>query len=333
MPKHDQTKRQRLTDFDFSGEGNHVALVKVAANGKTDFLVQKNFEEKEVIEKNFDFVDLVISADSLPAMQERLEEMLDGATEEEKADPTMVNMPLATLLRMVGYMSESEAQTISESVVKSAIPNEDLQKEFTEALSALVTNDGAPGAVDDNPTITKEDDSMGDESKVDAPETKVLDTEKVEDLQKSVEAKDQEILDLKAQIEKSATDSSELEETVKELKNQNDARIQKSFDVVADSMEVLTGEDGVEGLGKILKNVASVEGGDKILAMLNKGVDLISKASEKNFEELGGSGESVDGDNYSKLEIIAKGLREATPGLSEAQSMVDAAAANPSLAQ
>ena len=329
MAKPDKTRLQRLSKFDFSAEGSHVALVGKAANGKEEFLITKSLDSKPApVTKSYDYVDLVISAQSLPELQEALEEMLSGAEEVAEADPTMVNMPLADLLRMVGYMSENEAQKISESVIKSAgllaTSDKEIQKEFTKALSALVNPNGTSGAVD-NPHIQKEEDLMSGNDKKVAPESKV---QTLEELQKSVEDKDTLIADLKAKVEKSVG----LEETVAELKAEREERVLKAFDTVASGLSALAGGDeGVEGLGKILKDVAGIEGGEKVLAMLNKGVELISKNTVDNLTELGGSGESVEGDNYGKLEQISKGLMKDDPSLTEPQAIVKAASLNPEL--
>jgi hypothetical protein len=332
MAKPDKNKVQRLSKFDFSAEGSHVALVGKAANGKEEFLITKSLDSAEVV-KNYNYVDLVIGAGSLPELQVALEEMLDGSEEEVEANPTMVNMPLASLLRMVGYMSEDEAQKISESVVKSAttlaaIEDDSKREEFTKALTALVIPNGTPGAVDNNPQIKEEDSMSGTEKKVEAPVEEVQ-TE-VAELQKSVESKDAEILALKAEVEKSVG----LEGKVEELTAERDERILKAFNSKASDLTVLAeSEEGLEGLGKILKDVAGLEGGDKILAMLDKGVELISKETVAALSEVGVSGESVEGNDYNKLELLAKELMSEDSSLTEPQAIVKAASQNPELAR
>ena len=51
MAKPDKSKLQRITNFDFSAEGCHVAIVDKAANGKEQFLVVKNLGsiDKEIL--------------------------------------------------------------------------------------------------------------------------------------------------------------------------------------------------------------------------------------------------------------------------------------------
>lgn len=335
MAKPNKKIRQRLSDFDFSGEDNHVAIVGKAANGKPTFLVTKSLHNDD---NTHSFVDLVISADSLPDLQERLEEMLEGMEDEdeEEENGTEVNMPLADLLRMVGFLSEDEAQKISESVVKSAvtlaaIEDDDLREEFTKALSALVIPDSASGAVQ-NSTIQKEDNSMSDDKSKTAPEDKNVQksAEDIEALEKSLETSTTDLEEAKAKIEeltKAAEGSGDLAKKVEVLQKAADDHLLASFNEVAKTLESL-GAD--EDTGKILKGLSKLEGGDKVLEMLTKGAETI-KESEL-LDEFGREGSDDTTDEYSKLEGIAKGYMDKDTDLTYAAAMVKASVANPKLA-
>ena len=242
--------------------------------------------------------------------------MLDGV-EDEPVDPTMVNMPLATLLQMVGYMSESEAQKISESVVKSAtdlagIEDDTIRKEFTDKLTLLVNPDSASGAIHKNSPI--EENSMPIENKT---------PEEVEALVKSAKEAQAELETAKEEIEtlkKSAEDNKDLVSKVESLEKASEDRILKSFNAVAADYNAY-GAD--EETGKVLKAVSGLEGGDKVLEMLKNMKEAISKS--ELLDEVGTSVSDDSTDEYSKLEAIAKTLMSEDASLTHAQAIVNAA--------
>jgi len=321
MP-HDTSKHQRLTDIDFSDPENHVALVGKAANGKKKFLITKSLaptEEVVEVEKTD-----VLDAAKISELAQEIDELI--ADDLEANGGPKINMNMVDFLKMMFYVSTHDAEVIVDSIVKS---NEDLQglsdeakKDFTEKMLSLVKDDSAPGAIDNNSDIQKEENSMPEEKKVDAPvEKDYVQKTEVEDLQKSIDEKDAKI----AELEKAAEESGDLAKIVKELKDEKEARILKAFDEKADQYKAL-GSD--EKTGKILKAVAGLEGGADVIKMLDEAVELISKS--ELLDEKGAAGEGSD-NGVDTLEAIAKEMRESDSSLTESQAIVKAALENPEL--
>lgn len=331
MP-HDTSKKQRLTDMDFSQEGNHVALVGKAANGKTKFLVTKSLDTVEKAHND------VLDSVKIAMMSEEIDRLIAEEQGDDNNDKKVgvdgkieVSMPLSDLLQMVCYLSERESDKIVDSIVKTVDSevSDEAKAEFAEKLKALANKDSAPGAITKNLTIQTEENSMGDNTNTKAPVVKdgVTEGEGLEDLQKSLDAKDAKIVELEKAAADASKSSEGLEDIVKGMQAREGERILKAFNDTAEKFSSL-GSD--EGTGAILKEVASLEGGSKILGMLDTAMELINKS--ELLDEVGGSGEAEVKDSYGELEAIAKELRASDTSLTESEAIVKAASMNPKIA-
>lgn len=169
-------KKKKLTNFDFSVEGSHVALVTRAANGKTEPLIVK----KAPVEK------------------------MEDEDEDEKPSGVSVEMSLEDFLSHMVYMWPDTAKLIANSIKKSAETDAEYETIVKALPQALVDGGGSPCSVrpapvstekseDAKPTI-EDDKSMSDiekQSEQGADVTKAADTEallkQVQSMQKRLE--------------------------------------------------------------------------------------------------------------------------------------------------
>ena len=303
----DRNKLQKLTDFDFSQEGAHIAIVGKGANGKEKFLVKKSLGE---------------------ALQKEVTPDMTYEQLEEQAMQVSTTMPLADLLELQGLW-RWDALVIASAINKSKSPvdsKEKLEKFIVEGLD-LEDLKGETITVD-----KKEERSMPAESGNKVTEDKASEEVSLvsEDLEKSVEAETlkKELEELKKSLSKDKEIREGLEKEVELLKSQEDQRILKAYEEKAEGFTAL-------GLGKedalVLKSVETIEGGAKILEALNKANDILKADNDPITLEEGHGSEGATLTAIEELKAIAKGFQEENKDLSEVEALSKACKTNPNL--
>lgn len=299
---HDTQKLQKLTDFDFSQEGAHVAIVGKAANGKQKFLVTKSLGED--LEKAYS-----------PDMT--YEEL------EQAALSVSTTMPLADLLELQGLW-RWDALVIASAINKS---EEDIDSK--EKLEKFIK--GLDLDLEARKGINKNIDSNGEQSMTTESKKVEEDTSK-EDIVKSLEAGksalEAELAEIKKSLEARDKAEAKLKEQVDLLKSQEDARILKAYEDKAEGFTEL-GLTKADAL--VLKAVEAVEGGSKILEALTKAQDVLVAKNDPMTDESGHGAEDNSESAYDKLEAIAKNMMDVDSNLSKPEAMNKACAANPAL--
>lgn len=303
---HDPNKKQRLSEFDFSSEDAHVAIVGKAANGKERFLVTKKFSaDAEPINKAVDAYT-----------QMYIDNLIADATEAEeksaKADKVYIEMPLEDLLRSFCHVWGDQAKDIAASVIMKSI-TDDKKDALRKALLAKmpIGSDRSGAAVKpEGETSTIEKSQVENMTDPKAPEQV--------DINKAVEAA----------TSAQAAVIADLQKSLDILRADKEAAELAKYEVVAKSLGTL---GATVDHAKVLRAVAAIDGGKDVLDMLTKAVALISKGEALN--EKGTSLGADSEDKPAKLAAIAKSLvaADASKTLTFAQAMVNAADLHPEL--
>ena len=302
---HDPNKKQRLSEFDFTSEDAHVAIVGKAANGKEKFLVTKKF--------NADSVPVNKALDAYTQMY--IDNLIADAREDEleqaKADKVYVEMSLEDLLRNFCHVWGDQAKEIAASVIMKSV-TDDKKDALRKALLAKMPSGSDRSGAADN--------TEGQPSTIEKSQVENM-TDK---------APEQEVIN-KAVQEATASQAAviaELQKSLDGLKAKDEAAELAKYEVVAKSLGTL---GATVDHAKVLKAVAAIDGGKDVLDMLTKAVALISKGDALN--EKGTSLGADSEDKPAKLAAIAKSLvaADASKTLTFAQAMVTAAEQHPEL--
>ena len=231
-------KKKLLTNFDFSVDGAHVALVTRAANGKTEPLLIKSLSEDETMEEN-----------------------------EDKPSGITLEMSLEDFLSHMLYMWPETASLVANSIKKSA-ETDDAYSEIVKALPASLVDGGegesnsqstvrpAPVAAEKSVTTkpnTEDEKSMSDvekKSEQGAGETKAAETE----------ALLKEVADMRKRLEQF--------EAAEEVR-----KTAKFGAMVAKYAPIGAKEDDVE----VLKSLSNQEGFDRVVAMLDSAIETLTQ--------------------------------------------------------
>ena len=336
MATPDSSKKQRITNFDFSKAGAHVALVDQAANGVEDFLVLKNFGDSPVT-KVMEIIKRVGELHKKAFPDYELPEVLKltAQTPLRIQKAFNVNMPLGDLLDMLGIWPW-EARIIEESLVEVEEVDEldefidDVANEIKAMMNLGSSSDGAPDAVVTVVTApvlkSNEDDgdsNMSKEDSNDAPKLEdvlkqVADLVEVNKAQAEVNKAQGEKLEALETANTAQTDKLAVFETVEK------ARVQKRLEDQAEKYSALGFE--LETHVPVLKGLEAVEGCELIFKALDAALDIVKNADK--LTELGDSGEPVTSGNFEKLQSIAKSLMAEDPSLTMPMAITKAANAN-----
>lgn len=303
---HDPSKKQRLSEFDFTSEDAHVAIVGKAANGKEKFLVTKKFSaDAEPINKAVDaYTQMYIDQLIADAKEDELEQA--------KADKVYVEMSLEDLLRNFCHVWGDQAKDIAASVIMKSV-TDDKKDALRKALLAKMPHGSDRSGAADN--------TEGQPSTIEKSQVENMTDPKAPeqvDINKAVEAA----------TSAQASVIADLQKSLEILKADKEAAELAKYAVVAKSLETLGATDSH---AKVLKAVAAIEGGKEVLDMLTKAVALIAKGDALN--EKGTSLGADSEDKPAKLAAIAKSLvaADASKTLTFAQAMVTAAEQHPEL--
>jgi len=234
-------KKQKLSNFDFSVEGAHVALVTRAANGKESPLIVKKVKP---VEKG---------------------EMFEGDDESEPT--TEIKMSLTDFLRLHCYMWEDEAKLIVNSIVKSAEANPEAYVEILKKIPTELLSDAPVRQAQTKTEVTK----MSDNDKQ-TPET-IADVQKTADqvaLEKKVGDQEAALVTIQAQLKK----YEEAEEIRKAAKFGALAAKYKSIggnDELAVALQAMSAVEGFDAVVAVLDS--AVETLEKAALLKPAGVD------------------------------------------------------------
>lgn len=335
---------RRLKNFNFKGKDAHIALVDRAANGQ-EILVKKNFSDKtkfingkEVkLEESGLMVGmsledvLMMFTDMFPEKIETLtnaimksangSELLDSLEEEvrknsdlmpfdqfaarkEKFEDKIKGMDKGAMLAL-----RAAADLINEYLDRGIKPGD---SDSTSTVSDLVEKT----MTDD---VKKNDGAGGDKGKDPA-----VDNSAAEELQKSLDEKDQLITKQAERLER--------------LEKAEEQRISKAFTEQAEVYKSLglpeaeEGKDAVAEFGEVMKTLASAdqEAWAKVESVLNKAVETLSKG--EYLEQSGSDGEPPAGQNAeSKLDEAANKLMDEDKTLTKEAAITKALESNPEL--
>ena len=302
MSTHNTNKLQKLSNFDFSVEGAHVAIVSKAANGKTKFLIQKSLGDK---------------------LEKAMTPDMTWEQLEAQAMQISTTLPLIDLLEIQGIW-RGDAIVIANAINKSEdnINSKEKLEKFIKGLDL----EGLKGTKTNIDKTNKE-------------KSMTTPVEKVEDPSKENIAKASEevvaVLDLKKELEtlRKAADAdklarAKLQDQVDLLKSQEDSRINKSYEAKA---EALSGLDFGKADAMLLKAIDSVEGGSKILEALHKAQDILKASVDDDIKEKGHGSELSSLTAFDELQAIAKSYQAADGALSDVEALAKATANNKAL--
>lgn len=211
-------KKQKLSNFDFSVEGAHVALVTRAANGKEAPLIVKKVKP---VEKG---------------------EYYEG--DDQTPSDTEIKMSLTDFLRLYCYMWEDEAKLIVNSIVKSEKPASEAYAEILKQIPTEVLSDALVRHAQTQTEVTKM-------SNVDTNAPATPDVQKTADqvaLEKKVSEQDATLVTIQAQLKK----YEEAEEIRKAAKFGALAAKYKSLGAGEDLAVALQAMSGVEGFDAVV---------------------------------------------------------------------------------
>lgn len=233
-------KKQKLSNFDFSVEGAHVALVTRAANGKEAPLIVKKVKP---VEKG---------------------EYYEG--DDKTPSDTEIKMSLTDFLRLYCYMWEDEAKLIVNSIVKSEKPASEAYADILKQIPTEVLSDALVRHAQTQTEVTKM-------SNVDTNAPATTDVQKTADqvaLEKKVSEQDATLVTIQAQLKK----YEEAEEIRKAAKFGALAAKYKSLggnDELAVALQAMSDVEGFDAVVAILDG--AVETLEKAELLKPKGVD------------------------------------------------------------
>jgi len=289
-------KKQKLSDFDFSKSGAHVALVSTAANGKTAPLIIKSFDgvEKGVIYQG------------------------------EDLEPSghMVEMSLEDILQAMYNADPFSACLIANSIVKFAKENRYAGIESLTNMASGAGDSSHSASVRPAPLVAKSNDDTTD-STTNEDET-MSDIEKPSELTDVAKAADNAeiVKELAAQAEVIKSMKAELEK----FHAAEEQRLEAKFAVMADKYKVL---GAAEDSAAMFKSLYKTEQFEQVVKMLDSAVDVLAK--QDLLVEKGAAGEGAVKTTMGELESIAKGYMDADPHMTKQQAIVKAAKENPAL--
>lgn len=284
-------KKKLLTNFDFSVEGAHVALVTRAANGKTEPLIVK----KAPIEK-----------------------MEDGE-EDDKPSGVNIEMSLEDFLQHMLYMWPDTASLVANSIKKSA-ESDDAYASIVKALPQALVDGG--GSNSDSPSSVRPAPVATEKSEATKPNTEDKKSMSQVDTTSEQGAGVQKAAETEALLKK-------VEDMQKRLeKFEADEEVRKSAKFGA--MVVKYAAIGAkEEDADVLKSLSEQTGFDRVLAMLDSAVETMKNANL--LEPEGVEGEQNALSTTDELTAIAKGLMEQDKTLTIQKALVKAAITNPHL--
>lgn len=284
-------KKKLLTNFDFSVEGAHVALVTRAANGKTEPLIVK----KAPIEK-----------------------MEDGE-EDDKPSGVNIEMSLEDFLQHMLYMWPDTASLVANSIKKSA-ESDDAYASIVKALPQALVDGG--GSNSDSPSSVRPAPVATEKSEATKPNTEDKKSMSQVDTTSEQGAGVQKAAETEALLKK-------VEDMQKRLeKFEADEEVRKSAKFGA--MVVKYAAIGAkEEDADVLKSLSEQPGFDRVLAMLDSAVETMKNANL--LEPEGVEGEQNALSTTDELTAIAKGLMEQDKTLTIQKALVKAAITNPHL--
>ena len=233
-------KKQKLSNFDFSVEGAHVALVTRAANGKEAPLIVKKVKP---VEKG---------------------EYYEG--DDETTNGSEIKMSLTDFLRIHCHMWADEARLIANSIVKSAEANPEAYAEILKKIPTELLSDEPVRHAQTQTEVTKM-------STVDTNAPATPDVQKTADqvaLEKKVSEQDATLVTIQAQLKK----YEEAEEIRKAAKFGALAAKNKSLggnDELAVALQAMSDVEGFDAVVAILDG--AVETLEKAELLKPKGVD------------------------------------------------------------
>jgi len=324
MSKPDKTKKQRMTDFNFSHPDAHVAIVDKAANGKSKFLVVKNLGKENVDEK---YMSNELVTKSMELRVSCNEDSISNLIEENKRIKTamqnVVEVPLVDLLQKLGLWSETAIWVANlttkaeNNVIKSSDLFEVVKSEVFNVLEGSLAASKQVEVVKEA-SVSKSENGENMTDKVD-------DAAKPKDKVEKVEVTSEEVL---KQLDA-------LKSKVAVYEGIEQARINKSFEDKAEKYVDL-------GLSKeqapLLRAISEVEGSEVIFKALDKAMEFVSKKVETEEKGTGKQEEVTKTEsgvnkNYDKIKQVAMKYLQDNPtcGLTLQQAVVKAVSDNPAL--
>lgn len=308
-----------IHEFDFSSKGSHVALVSKtlqggAANKRTVLMTKATTPldiEKAIgdVTVKMPFTEFLrkffhVFWDDAILLAEMLgfESGLDG-------EPDFIREEIETKLQSISIAKQANEQDDIEEFTKNLSKEEFLellllQKAFEEGYEKAKHKNPSSGKKKGNPLTSKDDDKKEttvskSETGASVPEEKHVNEEKdtMENLQEILKSEDFKTF-LATEIEKAReeerkTVSAELEKAQAQIESLEKARVEvekaKYVDLVK-GYSFVEAEDQ-EALAVVLMKAAGIEGGDKILAVLEKAREAINDFAEA---EHGYTGDGVD---------------------------------------
>ena len=294
--------KRKITEFDFTSEGAHVAIVDKAANLQEVLVMKSAKASEEEISKA---VEVNIKMPLLHYFTRFLDIDIDSA---EKIAGLM-GYKFEDLYEedgMNGFqeMVENNLQALTISKSKES---EDFLKAYQDFKNKYLTK--ATQANEEN-TMTVEN-TQDLQTELEKAKAQVADLQKAkEDLEKAREEKEQ--------LEKAF---SEVNDTVKVLKAAEEKRKEAEYlEKAKEHTAVVNDELPAEDFAKALRAVENVEGADVIVKALDAYKQLAS--SQGMFEEIGKS-KTDDQPSGSALDVaIEKAQQEHSVGYLEAMDIV-----------
>lgn len=294
-------KKQRLSKFDFSGAGAHVALVNQlqggAANNHHALVIKSKHAGVESIEKQLKDVVVTLS------FQEFLEKFFNIWYEDAALLASMLGFDVEVDSWTEEYIEEKMP---SFSILKAAKEAEDMesvlkdtsledmleialvQEKFEKALLSSDAED------DEGEEEDEEINKSSDTSKDDKGNNSMSMTEaQIAELEKKA-AQAEEMSERLAELEKSAKRLEELEKAQVELKKAEYVELVKGWSFVEEGKQ--------ESLSKALFDVSSLEGSVAIMETLEKAAQIAKEFGEKEHGVDGG-GEDLTQMQKSKSNV------------------------------
>lgn len=300
--------KRRITKFDFSNNGAHVALVDEAANGQSVLIMKSLKAPEEEIKK---------SLDKTVTVKMNIMEFLTRWLDLYYDDAEVVASLLGYSKDDLGIDASEWVEYLDEKISSIQINKSQSVKNFTQKFEDFKTK-----------FIHKSQNFPANVTEHDNPETQPIAEEHMtvetqeqttkELIQKAAkEIADSQIAALTKQYEDRATAS---ENELKILKAAHEARMHQEYVTKAEELATYIGEDvDKEALAKSLRAVEALEEGAEVMAALKA---LKSTADKQElFVEVGKSATKDQTlDIESQVTVIAKSLRENDPTLTVRQA-------------